>query len=479
MNKNFLLLLILSIKTIDKDCNELYSKRCPKNPFKDEVICKKDYEECDGFEGCIDTKLPYLCSNGVCAENFYSCKEKYFTCDTAKETKCIDGLCREDCSLIKFSSCKFDIPLRCPSGQCVGDFVECASPSCPADQPFMCPDSQCKGSFFMCEYPKNIRIIKSLEKMTRDELEVIYLYDQRNIHVMIIQIEDQLHVKIKGVALSQVENTVLDYDKVYDPVFNEFFLNKGSELKPYQFIRSTIVKVVAYEDVLENRKPITLEMEIDYKHSDSAFYKHNRKYLYCLGILKENNMWKCLNTYESNSMSKRLNFKIRQDGIFAVIFSPSLEPGVFTEEVYCGLICKDKRLTFLFIFIGLPCLIIIMYIFYKIYSKKLQESNINTKKIFVEKKMKEIENVNVDFKGQTIFEKLDEGVQYFVNPIRNEDTENLNNIKMLNAKLEKLKNEKKRLHNLKKKKLYNNKDKIEEIRKLRSEIDRLEDEDDE
>jgi hypothetical protein len=91
--------------------------------------------------------------------------------------------------------------------------------------------------------------------------------------------------------------------------------------------------------------------------------------------------------------------------------------------------------------------------------------------------MKEIENVNVDFVGQTIFEKIDEGVQYFVNPIRNEDSENLNNIKMLNSKLEKLKNEKKRLHEVKKKKLYQNKERIEEIRKLRSQIDKLEEED--
>lgn len=473
-----LILLIISTTSIDPGCNELYSKRCPNPPSKKEIICKKDYEECDGFEGCTDTKSPYLCSNGECSKNFYLCKEKYFTCDTSKDTKCIDGLCREDCSLIRYSSCKFDLPIRCPDGQCVENDVECASPRCPADQPFMCPDSQCKGSFFMCEYPQNVRIIKNMDKMTRDELEVIYLYDQRNVHVMVLQVEDQLHMQVRGVTLSDVENSVLDYDEIYDPVFNEFFLAKGKELKPFQFIRSAIVKIVAYEDVQENRKPIVLEMEMDYLFSDSMFYKHNRKFLYCLGVLRDNNMWKCLSSYESNSMSKRLNFKIREDGIFAIIFSPSLESEVFTEEVYCGLVCKDKRLTFLFIFIGLPCLIILMYIFYKIYSKKLQESNINTKKIFVEKKMKEIENVNVDFKGQTIFEKLDEGVQYFVNPIRNEDTENLNNIKMLNAKLEKLKNEKKRLHNLKKKKLYNNKDKIEEIRKLRSEIDRMEDEDD-
>lgn len=45
----------------------------------------------------------------------------------------------------------------------------------------------------------------------------------------------------------------------------------------------------------------------------------------------------------------------------------------------------------------------------------------------------------MDFKGQTIFEKLDEGVVFFVNPIRNEEEENLEEIQLLNQKMEKLK----------------------------------------
>ena len=40
-----------------------------------------------------------------------------------------------------------------------------------------------------------------------------------------------------------------------------------------------------------------------------------------------------------------------------------------------------------------------MFVMFKVYQKKLEEENLTTKRIFIEKKMKEIENVNVDFAG--------------------------------------------------------------------------------
>lgn len=95
-------------------------------------------------------------------------------------------------------------------------------------------------------------------------------------------------------------------------------------------------------------------------------------------------------------------------------------------------------------------------------------------KKFVEKKLVEIENINVDFSGQTILEKIDEGVHYFANPLRNEDEDNLDVIKALNNKMEKLKNERRRLLNVKRNMMNRNKKKLEEIRVLRREIDDLE-----
>lgn len=91
----------------------------------------------------------------------------------------------------------------------------------------------------------------------------------------------------------------------------------------------------------------------------------------------------------------------------------------------------------------------------------------------MEKKLTEMENVNVDFAGQTMLEKLDEGVQYFANPLRNEDEDNLATLQALNATLDQFKAERRRLQNAKKNMINRNKNKLEQIRRLRQEIDDL------
>ena len=110
----------------------------------------------------------------------------------------------------------------------------------------------------------------------------------------------------------------------------------------------------------------------------------------------------------------------------------------------------------------------------KRYSLKVKESNATTENIFLRNKMHEIENVQVDFAGQTVLEKLDEGVQYFTNALRNEDEENLEDIKALNHRLDRLKAESKRLAQARNNSLYAIRDKIEEVRRLRENIENLE-----
>lgn len=101
----------------------------------------------------------------------------------------------------------------------------------------------------------------------------------------------------------------------------------------------------------------------------------------------------------------------------------------------------------------------------------MKQINLETKKIFVAEKLNEVENVSIDFAGQTIFEKLEEGVHYFANPLHNTDEESLKDIKVLNATLEKLRTERKNLNDVGKKLLSRNREKLEEIRKLREQID--------
>lgn len=81
----------------------------------------------------------------------------------------------------------------------------------------------------------------------------------------------------------------------------------------------------------------------------------------------------------------------------------------------------------------------------------------------------------MDFAGQTLFEKMDEGVQYFVNPLRNQDEDQLENIKALNARLAKLRIERKELHYKKTSLIRSNRNKLEKIREMRSIIDEFDD----
>lgn len=183
--------------------------------------------------------------------------------------------------------------------------------------------------------------------------------------------------------------------------------------------------------------------------------------------------WDCATRTYTSVRRKRIEYQIHSDGIYAVIFMPKLDKELYQDESYCGMLCKDKRLVFIFTLIIVPVFVLLFFAVYKMYALRTKEANATTENLFLKKKMQEIENVQIDFAGQTVLEKLDEGVQYFTNALRNEDEENLEDIKALNYQRERLNAERKRLAQIKSNYLYVNKEKIEEIRRLREEIDNL------
>lgn len=101
--------------------------------------------------------------------------------------------------------------------------------------------------------------------------------------------------------------------------------------------------------------------------------------------------------------------------------------------------------------------------------------NAQTEKRYIQNKMNEIENYNIDFHGQTIFEKMEEGVTYFANPIKQDNERELQNLKSLNMRFENLKSERRRLVKKKNDQIRRNKNKIEEIKRLRELIEDDED----
>ena len=111
-----LLLLAVSIKT---ECPSLTPFECSDR------TCVEEPSECKPFPGCIKPTKPFLCSNGECALNHTQCTEKFFQCEDHTLTKCIDGICRDNCDEIRHSSCPFNLGYRCPDGKCVKQIIEC------------------------------------------------------------------------------------------------------------------------------------------------------------------------------------------------------------------------------------------------------------------------------------------------------------------------------------------------------------------
>ena len=105
----------------------LFSHECGgTKPFIcSDRTCVDNYDECEPFNGCLIASKPFLCSNGSCALNYTFCEEKFFKCEDNTLKKCIDGICRDDCSKIKHSSCPFKKGYRCPDGKCVKQLIEC------------------------------------------------------------------------------------------------------------------------------------------------------------------------------------------------------------------------------------------------------------------------------------------------------------------------------------------------------------------
>jgi hypothetical protein len=60
-----------------------------------------------------------------------------------------------------------------------------------------------------------------------------------------------------------------------------------------------------------------------------------------------------------------MQFEINYEGVYAIIFTPNISEAAFREEVYCGILCKDKRLVFIFTLVILPIVILVVFVLYK------------------------------------------------------------------------------------------------------------------
>lgn len=60
---------------------------------------------------------------------------------------------------------------------------------------------------------------------------------------MSLRIYHPYNLQLKGVAMSEIEGALLEYDSSYDTVYRAFFMLNGKDLEMRELIRSTIFRI--------------------------------------------------------------------------------------------------------------------------------------------------------------------------------------------------------------------------------------------
>lgn len=436
--------------------------------------CVASKEDCQGFEGCTNPKLPHFCSDGTCAASYRKCLLKFYPCPKLTDKKCSDGVCRSNCADFHSSACSFFKPIRCSDGSCASSLVECSSHLCPADAPFRCKDNSCVQVLDACAYPLNTYVAKTHSVDAADSDFALTLRSQGGVELATVNVPRGANIKIKGVATSQIKNTQFLKDYKHEGLYEAFFGQGSDNLQPFQFIRSAVLNITSHVPV-DPEKPeqhlrLRVRIRLDLLKPLQNFEKISFGQSYCLAHLVSGSTWRCLSGNEARASRKRGDFLIQLPGVYAVIFFPDTTDPTLPPGSYCGYLCQSKRYFLAFWFLIFPVILLALFIFLNLYRLQTQVANATTENYFLQNKMDELENVQVDFTGQTVLEKLDEGVQYFSNPLRNEEQESIEEFKVLNKKLQTVKDESRRVNYTRNKLINANKAKLEEIKALRQKL---------
>lgn len=287
------------------------------------------------------------------------------------ETKCVDGICRKQCS-IPTSSCTSERPIRCTDGSCVTLMEQCASPRCTDDRPYMCADGQCRDSMMECKYPFNISVVKRYDvTKTEAPVQAYVLRNQKNERSATVFATGAMNFKIRGIALSEVEATKLTVSGIYDPVYVALFSKTVKETLPREFIRSAVVNVELELKPADPTDPhhvtpsFVVVLKTNKIKTDTLYRQYKPKHLFCLAALQDGT-WTCVSRIFNTIRRNKFTYEVAASGTYAVIFAPDVPVADFVEDEFCGILCKDKKRVFTIAFFGVPLLLVLFYILYKL-----------------------------------------------------------------------------------------------------------------
>jgi hypothetical protein len=108
--------------------------------------------DCPLLPGCYNLAKPLRCWNSNCVDpNQTPCPEIKIPANCgSNETRCADGVCRNEC--LPINGCPIKFPFHCADGKCTTNQNECAGYSdCPLTKPFRCADSSCVTMMTLCK----------------------------------------------------------------------------------------------------------------------------------------------------------------------------------------------------------------------------------------------------------------------------------------------------------------------------------------
>lgn len=236
-----------------------------------------------------------------------------------------------------------------------------------------------------------------------------------------IKIKSDAHILIEPVALHDLTHLENRLNSTLAGVARDFFMISEEVMPYYITIRSAAIKVSSKGRNDDNEKfkvPFNVEFAIDSIKKHQVPVSNYADFI-CLGrvnyILKS---WECISrkilNRETNALGVELlkaEYNIIGPGTYAVIFRPRMTPNLYSAS-YCGMICKNKKLIIALCFVILPTIVLLLCMCWKYLLMTWEAKEREAEALQRRKKLIEMEDMTVGFKGEKLGEKMAENMMY-------------------------------------------------------------------
>ena len=246
----------------------------------------------------------------------------------------------------------------------------------------------------------------------------------------------------------------------------------------YLSVRSAVIKLTTKGRVDENDMfghPVQVSFKVDQVRIQGVLPEFASKQL-CLGKLNtKTNNWTCSNRNKPKGLLldtlklSQMKFDVYQPGIYAIILRPIYAPKQ-KPDAYEGLLKLQKTPVICIIFLWLPIGVILMGLIGDVVEFEVKCKDIKDDRKFLREQVDRMGDVTADFVGQKLSEKIDEGIEYSINPVHASQGLDVKQVQEINLALEKIEEEKESMDSKRKKLFTKISTKNKKITELRSMI---------